>query len=716
MTLSISAVSDSSTVYGNNSSHYLRCGDGQQARGRQTTTHFYGTAGYTNIWAIGEYMSLVKQETGTWDNSAAYYIPAVSVGTENWAIYCHNAIAIKSSSGGIELGSSLESKIYHNGTSLVVEFDSNSALEMQKFDATYTSVEIPDHSEFRVRAEDTLTVYHPFSKYFSSTQSGTLKINLGRPMNEGVMGHYVIDGFNYTHADDNEGPWQLTIGFYDTGGLFYARNCSVNGNPPFLSVRLAIENSQPCILLGHDGQTAGEEATAWNYPWISVERITTTNNYGDEDIEDTKGDWSAEFSTDESTDWTLTGEVDVDIFLGPGCTVEDQGDGTVKLLVNSLELSAPETGNTPAVLTSDMTIYVKTTGNDTTGNGTSSLPYATIGRAISDLSRNVTSVDTDGTGNAVIIDVEAGHYSEPYTLLPWYPYGGSVYFYGDYQDCDASTATAYGAVTASGVTGYDYINVSGVLASGTTATVGDYLVVRSATGGTNPQLVEGCHEITAWNSGTRAYTCKVMRRTGITNVPSGTITLTTAHVSKTVVTFTDHGILVNGSFAGGTWEGFTLVGTQSHYGVWCLDGGKCTLEEHFSTSNWSIGAYVTHKSYLYADYTVHSYNSTGFYIINDSSCTFLGGVINGSSSFAIQCLMASAMTAKNAHIQCAGNSYVLVCQSASYLEFDSGTITYPTSTAYYGAAYRGGGIDLTSATLTGGVTAVADANSYIIGP
>lgn len=53
----------------------------------------------------------------------------------------------------------------------------------------------------------------------------------------------------------------------------------------------------------------------------------------------------------------------------------------------------------------DTVIYVSTTGNDTSGNGTAASPYRTIGKALSSVPRNLNGCD-------VIISIYEGYYPE----------------------------------------------------------------------------------------------------------------------------------------------------------------------------------------------------------------------------------------------------------------------------------------------------------------
>lgn len=68
------------------------------------------------------------------------------------------------------------------------------------------------------------------------------------------------------------------------------------------------------------------------------------------------------------------------------------------------------------VVTSTRTIYVATTGNDTSGTGGSSAPYATIGKALS-------TIPKDLGGNIVTVIISSGTYSESLVGIKWFSNG-----------------------------------------------------------------------------------------------------------------------------------------------------------------------------------------------------------------------------------------------------------------------------------------------------
>lgn len=72
-------------------------------------------------------------------------------------------------------------------------------------------------------------------------------------------------------------------------------------------------------------------------------------------------------------------------------------------------------------LTKAVTLYVSPSGNDTTGNGTSSAPYKTINKALSTIPKNL-------GGFSATVEIAAGTYDEVFNVN--YFHGGNVIFAG----------------------------------------------------------------------------------------------------------------------------------------------------------------------------------------------------------------------------------------------------------------------------------------------
>lgn len=101
------------------------------------------------------------------------------------------------------------------------------------------------------------------------------------------------------------------------------------------------------------------------------------------------------------------------------------------------------------------------------------------------------------------------------------------------------------------------------LDSATGIAVGDYLYVRTATGGTSPNALVGCHRVTAVSGSTVTIASKHK-----TAAPSGAVT-TTARLIKTVITCNEcDGLdLCNGGFSGISDLVFAFSGTTNRTGL-----------------------------------------------------------------------------------------------------------------------------------------------------
>ena len=122
-------------------------------------------------------------------------------------------------------------------------------------------------------------------------------------------------------------------------------------------------------------------------------------------------------------------------------------------------------------LMANTTLYVDTTGSDTTGDGSSGAPYATITKALSVIPKNL-------NGNTATINVAAGTYAEAVSIAGFYG-GGKITLQGDtslsasrtvntlqISNCpvrvevigtNVASATTSGSVVVSGCAGYVYL-------------------------------------------------------------------------------------------------------------------------------------------------------------------------------------------------------------------------------------------------------------------
>lgn len=220
----------------------------------------------------------------------------------------------------------------------------------------------------------------------------------------------------------------------------------------------------------------------------------------------------------------------------------------------------------PPAITADLELYVDTAGDDVTGDGSIGNPYLTIIRA----AEHYLTVDP---GNFFInIHINAGVHDcdEKFTVI--YPFGGKLRWLGESASFATPTiANIDGAAsTDANFAGLEYIDfdltLTGLADSPTP--VGMFVHMDGCTGGTNPQGLNGLHEIVAWDGGTDVATCRVWRRLNTTELPSGAITVSKALLIKSVLQFTDddHGIDVRGPYEMGDWDAIVIRGNATAYG------------------------------------------------------------------------------------------------------------------------------------------------------
>jgi len=501
------------------------------------------------------------------------------------------------------------------------------------------------------------------NEWNDGAQTGTMKIRQGWAISN-VMDHTVVRGYNY--SGNNEGPWELRFGGYDytNGPQWVAQGCTVLGNPPFQSVRCGFEAGYPIILLGLDGQTAGETATVWNYPWVEIESVSAPHTFGSGDIDDVGTVWSFDISNDEATDWSgITGEEAVPMNLAPGVSIEDQGDGTVEVLINGKSMK--------------------------------------LDGVVDELYRWVAD------GYDITVNIGEGSFNCGAALTPSYAYGANVYWEGvTVNETSLATSNIDGSASAL-ITGLERIDFDLTLPSGNTTTVGDFIIVKTTSGGSNPELLKGTHEVITWNGTSNVATLRVARRDGVTTLPSGAITVDTCTVVKSKFYFSaSHGMKVTGAYHCGNWNNLVFHGSALYEGIWLLNGAAITLKPNFGTSEWAVNLHAQGGAAIYADYTSHSYcDSFILFAVNNSSisCRY-GSIINGARTTGISAQGGSTVSAYELESYCAGGTYLVQSYKGSFVDCENGIFNGALtagSTAFY--ATSGGGID-SSGTTTDAAT------------
>ena len=139
------------------------------------------------------------------------------------------------------------------------------------------------------------------------------------------------------------------------------------------------------------------------------------------------------------------------------------------------------------IKTTVINLYVKTTGNDTTGNGEVGTPWATVDKALE-------VVGTWLLQARVNINIEKGTYTDASQLVINHAQGGLIYIQGD-TELDTGTLSATNNLGASGV---DYtIDTTDT----SFYTVDDKVLIYAASGGSNYKYCYGTCNVESINSG-----------------------------------------------------------------------------------------------------------------------------------------------------------------------------------------------------------------------
>lgn len=172
------------------------------------------------------------------------------------------------------------------------------------------------------------------------------------------------------------------------------------------------------------------------------------------------------------------------------------------------------------IINTDTTIYVATTGSDSTGTGASGAPFATPQGALLHLKDKWINNDV-----VVTIQCADGTYTLTTSISPAHPCGGSIVIAGEntYTKSMTSVQSSSGSAGAWSVV----INVDSVA----NVTVNDFVVISAPSGGTKPTYIAGCHKVTNVDDVNNRLT--IDSKHAAATAPSGVITAT-VNVIKTI--------------------------------------------------------------------------------------------------------------------------------------------------------------------------------------
>lgn len=377
------------------------------------------------------------------------------------------------------------------------------------------------------------------------------------------------------------------------------------------------------------------------------------------------------------------------------------------------------------ILSEDVTIYVDPNGSDFTGNGSIEKPYKTIGRAAEHYLLLI-------PGNfEVTVHLNPGIHTVSSRFQVSYPFGASLVFEGETETLAAPTVDNIDAAADTDANYpqlrfYDFeLDVTG-----TAAEAGMFVVITNATGGTNPQVLNGLHRIESVASDTAV--CRVWQCAGANAVlPSGAITVSDVKLLKSVLKFTanSQGVWLNGISAMGQWDNLVIEGNVDAYtseraGVEMVGGAFIRSALGLYMHEWGRGVqpFANGATYLQAG-AISKCRSIGI------NCPAFGivradaFVINGTGSFSINAVNAGQVLTANTKCHSMNNTAV-IADNKGYIDISGGQLHYPAVTAGgFGLFARDlSDIDAEGATVTGFGTVKSPATnpgndeSRIIGP
>ena len=211
-------------------------------------------------------------------------------------------------------------------------------------------------------------------------------------------------------------------------------------------------------------------------------------------------------------------------------------------------------------ISSNTTFYVSTTGSDTTGDGSSGSPWATPHKALDYLGDYFWNIST----TTVTIQCGDGTYTFTEAIEPKHICGNGLKIVGEntYSKSMTSVQSYTGSAGAWSIT----VNLNDV----TNIAADDYVIIHSASGGTRPTFIEGCHKVTNVDSGNSRISFSSKHQHA--SAPSGSVAATVI-VIKTIFDFD------------GTTYGY--YATSENFGGF----DKCVLAGDGVTSG-SVGVYV----------------------------------------------------------------------------------------------------------------------------
>ena len=363
------------------------------------------------------------------------------------------------------------------------------------------------------------------------------------------------------------------------------------------------------------------------------------------------------------------------------------------------------------IISTNTTLYVATTGSDSTGDGTSGNPWATIAKAINYLKNKWINSDV-----LVTIQLGDGLYTSSSPVSINHPCGNRILIIGE-NTYQKTVNSINGTPAGSSGNWSIVLNMSNV----TNISIGDYIVIGNTSGGTNPSYLCGFHEITNVAGSTITILSKHLKGT----YPSGLVTTSESHIVKTLLKFNNSNGVVIGNALGvlgnlGIIEGTALSGSAGlikdtgnliFNGILGISGfnyGIASSQGSISVSNSKVaasgsvvcGIQIAADSYLgmgNASTLITSGCDCGLYVVFSSSIDVVDVSLIISTG--------NNTNIKASHTSSMGTSTPITCTGAVNVGFQASGVSYINAT---GTILSGNTVDSSPA-----FNASGNANAWI---
>ena len=328
----------------------------------------------------------------------------------------------------------------------------------------------------------------------------------------------------------------------------------------------------------------------------------------------------------------------------------------------------------------DLDIYVETTlstpypGNDTTGTGTQTAPYATLRAALEAIEKSFIANDV-----FVNINIGEGVYTDTITQVIEHTYGHRIKIKGETPLYTAKNIVAkYGTPT---------INALEITLNDTTdISSGDFVKIVATAGTGNYELVNGVYEVQAVNSGPDRITVDLNYQGDVSDLIGLGLSSGTVTKQKTILKYDGcHGIQVlSGQLR--SIENVTIVGnnTAGKHGIMAgheygssnsnNTGGSVDLGTNVNVCTFGgYGLYATHGGHISADESTVTRNGYGIYAGYNAIVSAKQAVVANSINEGVRAEYCGLVDAGSIVVRGSG-SYALAAVNRGAIKADSAVI------------------------------------------